>query len=86
MHVADTGDLYTCKALIIATWDNAQYIGLPNEERLKSKGVSGCATCDGPLYRGKDVVVVEGDDAAAEEALLLSHIFKSVNWFIDEIN
>lgn len=75
---AESDDIFTCKALIIATGASAQYLGLPNEDRLKSKGVSGCATCDGPLFRGKDVVVVGGGDAAVEEAIFLSHLCKSV--------
>lgn len=54
------------------------YLGIPSEQRLKGKGVSACATCDGPLYRNKDVIVVGGGDAAAEEALYLSKICKSV--------
>ena len=74
----DSGKHYLAQAVIIATGANAQYLGLPSEQRLKSKGVSGCATCDGPLYRGKDVVVVGGGDAAAEEALYLHKICKSV--------
>ncbi|KAH0789545.1 thioredoxin-disulfide reductase [Histomonas meleagridis] len=69
---------YLANVVIIATGASAMYLGLPNEERLKMHGVSGCATCDGPLYRGKDVVVVGGGDAAVEEALFLSHIAKSV--------
>ena len=74
----DMDNTYKTKALIIATGANAMYLGLPNETRLKGKGVSGCATCDGPLYKGKDVVVNGGGDAAVEEALFLSHICKSV--------
>ena len=74
----DMGNAYLAKVVIIATGANAMYLGLESEERLKQKGVSGCATCDGPLYKGKDVVVVGGGDAAAEEALFLSHICKSV--------
>jgi len=74
----DTGKHYLARSVIIATGANAQYLGLPNEKRLMSRGVSGCATCDGPLYRGKDVVVVGGGDAAAEEALYLHKICKSV--------
>ncbi|EAX98392.1 thioredoxin-disulfide reductase family protein [Trichomonas vaginalis G3] len=69
---------YKARSVIVATGAKALYLGLPNEERLKGKGVSGCATCDGPLYKGKDVVVVGGGDAAAEEAIFLSKICKSV--------
>ena len=74
----DMGNAYLARAVIVATGANAMYLGLESEERLKNKGVSGCATCDGPLYKGKDVCVVGGGDAAAEEALFLSHICKSV--------
>ena len=74
----DADTCYLARSVIIATGANAMYLGLESEERLKQKGVSGCATCDGPLYKGKDVVVVGGGDAAAEEALFLSHICKSV--------
>lgn len=75
----DCDTRYLAKAVIIATGAKAMYLGIPSEERLKGKGVSACATCDGPLYKGKNVVVVGGGDAAAEEALILSKICKSVH-------
>ena len=69
---------YTCDALIIATGASAQYLGLPSEEAFMGRGVSGCATCDGFFYKGQDVCVVGGGNAAVEEALYLSNIAKSV--------
>lgn len=70
--------VYSCDALIIATGATAKYLGLPSEEKFKGRGVSGCATCDGFFYRGKDVAVIGGGSTAVEEALYLSNIARHV--------
>ena len=71
-------DDYLCDALIVATGASAKYLGLPSEEAFKGRGVSACATCDGFFFRGQDVAVIGGGNTAAEEALYLSNIARSV--------
>jgi thioredoxin reductase (NADPH) len=68
-----------CKALIVATGSEPNKLNIPGEEKLLGRGVSYCATCDGPLFRDKEVAVVGGGDAAVEEALFLSRFAKKVH-------
>ncbi len=72
------GELVT-KTIIVATGAKPRRLGVPGEVELTGKGVSYCATCDGPFFRSQDVVVVGGGDTAIKDAVYLSKIAAKVS-------
>jgi thioredoxin reductase (NADPH) len=62
------------RSILMATGAQHRHLGVPGESRLSGHGVSYCATCDGPLFKGRKVIMVGGGNSAATEALHLHHI------------
>lgn len=71
-RVASRDGAYRAQAVIVASGSRPRALGVPGEARLLGRGVSHCASCDGPLYRGRAVGVVGGGDSALQEALTLA--------------
>lgn len=69
---------FSAAAVLVATGAKHRALGIAGEKELSGKGVSYCATCDGPFFRGKRICVVGGGDAACDEALYLSRLTDNV--------
>jgi thioredoxin reductase (NADPH) len=78
-EVRTTGDTFVAGAVVICSGAQPRKLGIPGEKELTGRGVSYCAVCDGPLFRGREVAVVGGGDSALDEAFYLSNIVPRVH-------
>lgn len=69
---------YEGKSIIVATGASAKWIGIESESKFIGRGVSSCATCDAPFFKGKNVIVVGGGDTAMEDSIFLTRFANSV--------
>lgn len=73
---------YKTKTVVLATGTKHKHLGAPGEAEFAHKGVSYCATCDGPFFRNKEAIIVGGSDSAAKEAMVLSSICSKVTMLV----
>jgi len=77
-HIEAGQMTYMAKSVVMATGAKPSMLGVPGEKRLKNKGVTYCATCDGPLFTGMDVAIVGGGNSALDAALQMVNLAKKV--------
>ena len=78
MITTETGDEYCSRAVLLATGSRYRRLNVPGEEDLIGAGIHFCATCDGPFYKGQDMVVVGGGNSGVEEGLFLTKFANKV--------
>ena len=77
-ELSAAGAIYKARSVIIASGAETLWLGVPGEDKLRGRGVSSCAPCDAPFFKGKNVLVIGGGDSAMEEALVLTKYATSV--------
>ena len=77
--ILTSSEEYECRAVIIATGGTPRKLGIAGEQTFGGKGVSYCATCDGPFFRNQEIIVVGGGDSAIEEATFLTKFASKVH-------
>ncbi len=78
IEIATTRRKFLAKKVLLATGATHRHLGVPGEQQFSGRGVSYCATCDGPLFKGRSVIMVGGGNSAVTEALYLKHMGVSV--------
>ncbi|MFX1421806.1 MAG: thioredoxin-disulfide reductase [Promethearchaeota archaeon] len=78
LELVTTSGNFTAKVIVLATGTSHRHLNIPGEKEFEAKGVSYCATCDGPLYKSKKVAVVGGGNSAVTEALYLDNVVREV--------
>jgi len=81
------GEEYLSKTVVISTGTDYKLLDVPGEEKFKGRGVSYCATCDGPFFKDKDIVVIGGGSSGIQESLYLTRFVRSIHVveFLDHI-
>jgi thioredoxin reductase (NADPH) len=74
IEVTTTRRKFLTRTLLLATGASHRHLGVPGEQQFSGRGVSYCATCDGPLFKGRKVIMVGGGNSAVTEALYLKHM------------